>query len=142
MTFNIAGMRNYRQRLKQGIRVASGELLPVAGYGDLHVMFLTDGRHCQVTLTKVAYVPKLCYNLFSLKAVTRRVTLLLGCLVVKSFFLRVTCRSRFAGTPTRLSRSGYRKWYQRTLQVLQSSPLVASSPHQQTSTLSTAAMPT
>ena len=47
----------------------------------------------------------------------------------------MTCRSRFAGTPTRVTRSGYRKWYQRTLQVVQSSPLVASPPHQQTSTL-------
>ena len=67
MTFDVAGMRNYRQCSKHGIRVASGDLLPVAGYGDLHVVFLTDGRLCKVTLTNVAYVPKLCYNLFSLR---------------------------------------------------------------------------
>ena len=72
MTFDVAGMRNYRQCSKHGIRVASGELLPVAGYGDIHVVFLTDGRLCKVTLTNVAYVPKLCYNLFSLKAVNKK----------------------------------------------------------------------
>ena len=72
MTFNIAGMRNYRQCSKQGIRVASGELLPVAGYGNLDVVFLTYSRHCKVTLTNVAYVPKLCYNLFSVKAVNKK----------------------------------------------------------------------
>ena len=78
MTFDIAGMRNYRQCSKHRIRVASGDLLPVAGYGDLHVVFLTDGRHCKVTLTNVVYVPKLCYNLFSLKAVNKKITVLLG----------------------------------------------------------------
>ena len=36
------------------------------------MVFLTDGRHCKVTLTNVAYVPKLCYNLFSLKAVNKK----------------------------------------------------------------------
>ena len=74
MTFDIAGMRNFRQCSKHGIREASGELLPVAGYGDLHVVFLTDGRHCKVTLTNVACIPKLCYNLFFLEAVNKKVT--------------------------------------------------------------------
>ena len=33
---------------------------------------MTDGRYCKVTLTNVGYVPKLCFNLFSLTAVNKK----------------------------------------------------------------------
>ena len=72
MTFDVAGVRNYGLCSKHYIRVASGEPLPVAEYRDLYVVFPTDGGHCKVTLTHVAYVPKLYYNLFSLNAINKK----------------------------------------------------------------------
>ena len=47
---------------------ATGDMFDIEGYGSLHLNIRTNGIIHQARLTRVAYVPKISYHLFSLRA--------------------------------------------------------------------------
>lgn len=65
MSNNADQMDNY-QECDRSLNVASGDTIPIAGYGDLTVTFRSGNKWINLKLVRVAHIPQLDYHLVSL----------------------------------------------------------------------------
>lgn len=58
--------QNYRVCDGGQVRIANGDMIPIAGYGDVTIAFRSDGGWTPVRLKGVAHVPRVIFNVISL----------------------------------------------------------------------------
>ncbi|CAM9430113.1 unnamed protein product [Scytosiphon promiscuus] len=66
MLISADRFENYRVCDGGQVRIANGNIIPIAGYGDVNVAFRSDGGWTPVRLKGVAHVPQVVFNVVSL----------------------------------------------------------------------------
>lgn len=72
MTPCTAAMYELKPYSRKDVKNLFGKLLSSAGNGNMTVVFGWDEKVPKTTLTNVAYVPRFCFNLFSLMTVSQK----------------------------------------------------------------------